>query len=123
MGTRTRTLGARTSDSQTDRHREREGEREGGTRCTRVSSSQPSRLCASGKGILAADESPGTLGKRLKNTEELCHLENNEEIRRKYREILVTSDTGACFSGVILHEETLKQSTKGGQSFVECLKD
>lgn len=80
-------------------------------------------LCAKGKGILAADESPGTLGKRLKNTQELCHLENNEEIRRKYREILVTSDTGACFSGVILHEETLKQSTKGGQSFVECLKE
>ena len=63
------------------------------------------QLCAAGKGILAADESPGTLGKRLKNTPELSHLENVEEIRRQWREILVTSDTGPYFCGVIMHEE------------------
>jgi len=81
-------------------------------------------LCARGKGILAADESPGTLGKRLKNTPELAHLENVEETRRSYREILVTSDTGASFSGMILHEETLKQETKaGGKRFVDCLQE
>ena len=81
-------------------------------------------LCASGKGILAADESPGTLGKRLKNTEELSHLENVEETRRRYREILVTSDTGGSLSGVILHEETLLQSTAAEKKlFVDCLKE
>ncbi|QDZ22971.1 fructose-1,6-bisphosphate aldolase [Chloropicon primus] len=81
-----------------------------------------SHLCGRGKGILAADESPGTLGKRLKNTPELSHLENVEETRRQYREILVTSETGSCFGGIILHEETLLQSTKDGKPFVEILK-
>ena len=80
-------------------------------------------LCARGKGILAADESPGTLGKRLKNTPQLSHLENAEETRRQWREILLTSDTGSCFGGVILHEETLLQSTKDGKAFVECLRE
>jgi fructose-bisphosphate aldolase class I len=80
-------------------------------------------LCASGKGILAADESPGTLGKRLKNTPELSHLENVEETRRRYREILCTSDTGARLSGIILHEETLLQSTCEKKLFVDCLKE
>lgn len=67
-------------------------------------------LCARGKGILAADESPGTLGKRFKATPCLSHLENSEENRRAYRELLVTSDIGAHISGVILHEEMLVQS-------------
>lgn len=81
------------------------------------------QLCAAGKGILAADESPGTLGKRLKNTPELSHLENVEEIRRQWREILVTSDTGPYFCGVIMHEETLLQSTEQGKLFVDCLRE
>ena len=45
-------------------------------------------IVAPGKGILAADESTGTMGKRLAN----IGLENTEENRRKYRQLLFTSD-------------------------------
>merc|ERR1711977_619264 len=107
-----------------EREREREKERKGGRgkmAYAALLQSSVDALCARGKGILAADESPGTLGKRLKNTKELEHLENVEETRRSYREILVTSDTGASFSGVIMHEETLRQSTSDNKPFVKCL--
>merc|ERR1711977_620903 len=102
-----------------EREREREKERKGGRgkmAYAALLQSSVDALCARGKGILAADESPGTLGKRLKNTKELEHLENVEETRRSYREILVTSDTGA-----IMHEETLRQSTSDNKPFVKCL--
>lgn len=45
-------------------------------------------ICAPGKGILAADESTGTIGKRFTPIQ----VENNEENRRKYRELLFTAD-------------------------------
>jgi fructose-bisphosphate aldolase class I len=45
------------------------------------------KICTPGKGILAADESPGSIEKKFK----AINLENNEENRRKYREMLMTS--------------------------------
>lgn len=74
-----------------------------------------------GKGILAADESTGTIGKRLAS----ISVENNEENRRKYRELLFTSDDALAqnISGVILFHETFYQKTKSGVPFVKVLKD
>lgn len=64
-----------------------------------------------GKGILAADESTGTIGKRLSS----IHTENNESNRRALRELLFTTPGALeCLSGVILYEETLYQSTADG---------
>mmetsp|Transcript_3829 Transcript_3829/g.9713 ORF Transcript_3829/g.9713 Transcript_3829/m.9713 type:complete len:376 (+) Transcript_3829:207-1334(+) len=81
-------------------------------------------LAGRGGGILAADESPSTLAKRFASTEELQGLQCDEEGRRAYRELLLTSNLAANnINGVILHEETLRQATKGGKSFVDCLKD
>jgi len=73
-----------------------------------------------GKGILAADESTGTMGKRLT----AINLENTEENRRKYRQLLFTSDKeiGKHISGVILFHETLYQKTDDGRPFVELIK-
>jgi fructose-bisphosphate aldolase class I len=45
------------------------------------------KICTPGKGILAADESPGSIEKKFKG----INLENNPENRRKYREMLMTS--------------------------------
>jgi len=77
-------------------------------------------ITAPGKGILAADESTGSMEKRLAP----LGLENNEENRRKYREILFTSDATISenISGVILFHETLYQKTSDGTPFVEILK-
>ena len=73
-----------------------------------------------GFGILAADESTGTIGKRFAP----INVENNEENRRAYRELLFTSpDIEKYISGVIFFEETLDQSTKDGKNFVELLQD
>jgi fructose-bisphosphate aldolase class I len=51
-------------------------------------------ICTEGKGILAADESTGTIGKRF----DAIKLENNEDNRRAYRELLFTSGAGECRS-------------------------
>lgn len=75
-------------------------------------------IATRGKGILAADESTGTIGKRL----ESIKVENTEPNRQKYRELLFTSpDIGKYISGVILYDETLRQKTKGGVPFVDVL--
>lgn len=72
-----------------------------------------------GFGILAADESTGTIGKKFT----AINLENNEENRRRYRELLFTTpEFEKTISGVILFEETTKQATKDGKNFVELLK-
>ncbi|KAE9585408.1 putative fructose-bisphosphate aldolase [Lupinus albus] len=73
-----------------------------------------------GKGILAADESTGTIGKRLAS----INVENVESNRRALRELLFTTP-GAfdCISGVILYEETLYQSTAAGKPFVDLMKE
>lgn len=78
-------------------------------------------IVAPGKGILAADESVGTMGKRLQG----IGLENSEENRRKYRQLLFTTDKqiGEYISGVILFHETLYQKTDDGTPFVELLKE
>lgn len=75
-------------------------------------------LVAPGKGILAADESTGTAGKRL----DTVGLENTEENRRQYRQIfLTTPNIGETLGGVILFEETISQLTDNGTAFTDVL--
>ncbi|MBJ3777167.1 class I fructose-bisphosphate aldolase [Acuticoccus mangrovi] len=73
-----------------------------------------------GQGILAADESTGTIKKRF----DQIGVENTEENRRAYREMLFTADEAMknYVSGVILYDETLRQSAKSGRTFVEIMK-
>ncbi|MEB3200280.1 MAG: class I fructose-bisphosphate aldolase [Synechococcaceae cyanobacterium] len=79
-------------------------------------------LAAPGTGLLAADESTGTIGKRF----EAIGLENSEEHRRSYRSLLATSEgLQEHISGVILYEETLFQDSDeacGGQPIVELFQ-
>jgi fructose-bisphosphate aldolase, class I len=75
-------------------------------------------LVARGKGILAADESHGTIEKRFKAT----GVESTEENRRVYREMLFTTPgLGESISGVILFDETLRQQAANGVALVEVL--
>lgn len=75
-------------------------------------------MVAPGKGILAADESTGTIGKRFDS----INVENIEENRRAYRDMLFTTKgIGEHISGVILFDETLKQKSADGTSFVDLL--
>lgn len=77
-------------------------------------------IAAPGKGILAADESTRTIGKRLSS----IGVENTPENRQKYRSLLFECEgLGDYISGAILFEETLMQDTTGGKTMVECLKD
>ncbi|HJV87712.1 MAG TPA: class I fructose-bisphosphate aldolase [Noviherbaspirillum sp.] len=70
------------------------------------------------KGILAADESGPTIKKRF----DAISLASTEENRRRYREILFTTDgVEQYLGGVILYEETLRQSSKDGVPFPELL--
>jgi fructose-bisphosphate aldolase class I len=78
------------------------------------------KLVAPGKGILAADESSGTIEKRLKS----INLPSTEENRRAYRELLFTTKGAADFiSGVILFDETIRQKTRDGRTFVKALDE
>jgi fructose-bisphosphate aldolase class I len=75
-------------------------------------------LAAPGQGILAADESSGTIEKRFDS----IHVESTEENRRAYRELLFTTDgMGEFISGVILYDETLRQRSVDGTPFAEVL--
>ena len=77
------------------------------------------KLVAPGKGILAADESSGTIEKRLKS----INVPSTEENRRAYREVLFTTKgAGDFISGVILFDETIRQKTRDGRAFVEALE-
>jgi fructose-bisphosphate aldolase, class I len=77
-------------------------------------------MVAPGKGILAADESTGTIEKRFKS----INVENVEENRRCYREMLFTTKgLGQYISGVILFDETIRQKAADGRSFVEILNE
>src|SRR5947208_12302281 len=77
------------------------------------------KLVAPGKGILAADESSGTIEKRLKS----INVPSTEENRQMYREILFTTKgAGEFISGVILFDETIRQKTRDGRSFVDVLE-
>ena len=76
-------------------------------------------MVATGKGLLAADESAGTCKKRFDSV----NVESTEENRRAYRELLFTTPGLAHFvSGVILFDETIRQKTKDGVAFAEYLK-
>ncbi len=78
------------------------------------------QLVAPGKGILAADESTGTIKKRF----DTIGLESTETTRRDYREMLFGADEAMreYISGVILFDETIRQSASDGTPFVEMLK-
>jgi len=75
-------------------------------------------LVAEGKGILAADESTGTVTKRL----EAVDIDSTEEIRRTYRRMLVTAGAGGeIISGMIMYDETIRQKDDDGKTFPELL--
>jgi len=77
------------------------------------------KLVAPGKGILAADESTPTIEKRLKS----IGVASTEENRRAYRDVLfTTAGVGEFISGVILFDETIRQKTRDGRTFVEALE-
>ena len=76
-------------------------------------------MVAEGKGILAADESGGTIKKRF----DKIKIESTEENRRAYRELLFTTPGAADYiSGVILYDETIRQKTKDGTPFPQYLE-
>merc|ERR1712106_704588 len=78
-------------------------------------------ITAPGKGILAADESGPTMGKRLQD----IGLENTDETRRKYRQLLFTTDKSYAnnISGIILFHETVYQKADDGTMFMKLIKD
>ncbi|VDN09645.1 unnamed protein product [Dibothriocephalus latus] len=77
-------------------------------------------ICHPGKGILAADESVSTIGKRFKS----INLENTEENRRRYRELLFSTDPSLAnyISGVILFHDTVFQKTSDKKPMLSLLK-
>ena len=76
-------------------------------------------LVAEGKGILAADESTGTIKKRLDS----IGVESTEETRQAYRELLFATEGAEEFiSGVILYDETIRQSASDGTPFPKLLE-
>jgi fructose-bisphosphate aldolase class I len=78
------------------------------------------KLVADNKGILAADESFGTIEKRFQK----IGLESNEENRRIYRELLFTTPNMEEFiSGVIMFDESMRQNAGDGRNFVQVLED
>ncbi len=78
-------------------------------------------MVADGKGILAADESSGTIKKRFDS----IGVESTEENRRDYREMLFrcTDAMKTCISGVILFDETLRQKAKDGTPLSKVISD
>jgi len=77
-------------------------------------------IVADGKGILAADESTGSMTKKMSS----INLENTEENRRLYRQCLFTADPAVAqyLSGVIFFDETFYQKTDDGTPFPQVLK-
>lgn len=76
-------------------------------------------IASAGKGILAADESTGTIGSRFSG----INVENLEENRRKYRQLLFKAEGLEKFiAGIILFEETLYQKDDDGTMFVDIMK-
>jgi fructose-bisphosphate aldolase class I len=76
-------------------------------------------LVADGKGILAADESSGTIKKRF----DTIGLESTEETRRAYRDLLFTTPGAEEYiSGVILYDETIRQNALDGTPFPKLLE-
>ena len=78
------------------------------------------RMCAKGKGILAADESTGTIAKRFKS----INVENTEQNRLMFRETLFNSEAMKNYiGGVILFDETIKQKSTFGPSIPELISN
>ncbi|MEQ8380573.1 class I fructose-bisphosphate aldolase [Parvibaculum sp.] len=77
-------------------------------------------MVAPGKGILAADESSGTIKKRF----DAIKVESTEENRRDYRELLFRTEEAMKnhISGVILYDETIRQKAKDGTPLVDLIK-
>ena len=76
------------------------------------------KMCASGKGILAADESTGTIAKRFKS----INVENSEKNRLNFRQTLFNSSAMKKYiGGVILFDETIRQKTSSGQTIPELI--
>src|SRR4030095_7865019 len=75
-------------------------------------------IVADHRGILAADESTGTIKKRF----DAIGLESTEESRRQYRQLLFTApEMEDSIGGVILYDETIRQSADDGTPFAELL--
>lgn len=78
------------------------------------------KIVANGKGILAADESTGTIGKRFAS----INVENVESNRQAYRQMLLTTaGAEAYIGGVIQYDETLRQSTTDGKRFADLMDE
>uniref|UniRef100_A0A8C5MWQ5 Fructose-bisphosphate aldolase n=1 Tax=Leptobrachium leishanense TaxID=445787 RepID=A0A8C5MWQ5_9ANUR len=79
------------------------------------------KIVAKGKGILAADESVGSMAKRFSG----IGVENTEENRRQYRQLLFKGDSRMekCIGGVIFFHETLYQQGDCSTNFVQVIKD
>lgn len=77
-------------------------------------------LVAPGRGILAADESSGTIAKRFDS----IGVDSTEDARRRYRQLLFTTPgVGDHISGAILFDETIRQSADDGRRFVQVLEE
>src|SRR6201999_679717 len=78
------------------------------------------KIVAPGKGILAADESTGTIQKRF----DKIGVPNTEDNRRDYRELLFRSETAMKehIGGVILFDETIRQKAKDGTPLVKLIE-
>ena len=77
-------------------------------------------MVAPRQGILAADESMGTITKRF----DAVGIESNEDNRRAYREMLFTTEgIGQYLSGVIMFDETIRQKSSDGRPFAKVLED
>ena len=79
------------------------------------------KMVAPGKGLLAADESTGTIKKRF----DKIGVENTEDNRRDYRELMFRTDVAMKnhIGGVILFDETLRQKAKDGTPLVKLIED
>jgi len=78
------------------------------------------KIIGNGKGVLAADESTGTMTKRLNSVK----VESNSQNRLLFRETLFSSDAmKECIGGVILYDETIKQSNSSGKKIPELIFD
>ena len=76
------------------------------------------KMCAKGKGILAADESTGTIAKRFKS----INVENIEKNRLNFRQTLFNSSAMKDYiGGVILFDETIRQKTTIGPTVPELI--
>ncbi len=88
------------------------------TAATRELESTAREILADGRGILAADESSGTMTKRL----EAEGIESTEESRRRFRELMFTTEgVEQWIGGVILYDETIRQSASDGRTIPQYL--